>query len=98
MCGAGSRRYTVDRVETDADFDTYLEGLLREHLSGRRVAFHITDKRSGRAAGGRSFCNMVETARRLEIGRAWLGREFRGPSAAPPSTRTTATRRTPACR
>ncbi|MFI1680527.1 GNAT family N-acetyltransferase [Streptomyces sp. NPDC020607] len=71
-------RYTVDRVETDADFDTYFEGLLREHLSGRRVAFHITDKRSGRAAGGRSFCNMVETARRLEIGRAWLGREFRG--------------------
>ncbi|MFD9637225.1 GNAT family N-acetyltransferase [Streptomyces violascens] len=71
-------RYTVYRIETDADFDAFFEGLLCEHLAGRRVVFHITDKRSGRAAGSMSFCNLAEANGRLEIGKAWLGREFQG--------------------
>ncbi|MVO84973.1 GNAT family N-acetyltransferase [Streptomyces sp. p1417] len=71
-------RYTVDRIETDADFDAYFEDALREHQAGRRAVFHITDKRSGRAAGSRSFCNMAEADSRLEIGKAWLGQEFQG--------------------
>ena len=71
-------RYTVDQVETRTDFDAFFEGVLSEHLAGRRVVFHVTDKRSGRAAGSRSFCNMSESDGRLEIGKAWLGREFQG--------------------
>jgi len=71
-------RYFVVRIETDADFDAFFDAGLTDQDAGRRVVYHITDKRVGRAAGSMSFCNMAEKDGRLEIGWSWLGRDFRG--------------------
>jgi RimJ/RimL family protein N-acetyltransferase len=71
-------RYFMYRVDTDADFAAFFDGMLAEHVAGRRATFHITDKRSGRTAGSMSYCNMSEADLRLEIGLSWLGRDFRG--------------------
>jgi RimJ/RimL family protein N-acetyltransferase len=71
-------RYFVLRVDTDADFDAFFDAAVADTRAGRRIAYHITDKRTGRAAGSMSFCNMAETDGRLEIGWSWLGRDFQG--------------------
>jgi RimJ/RimL family protein N-acetyltransferase len=71
-------RYFVIAIETDADFDAFFDAGIADQQAGRRVAYHITDKRTGRAAGSMSFGNLAEPDGRLEIGWSWLGREFRG--------------------
>jgi len=71
-------RYFVARVATDADFDAFFDAAVNDTEAGRRIAFHITDKRRGRAAGSMSYGNMAESELRLEIGWSWLGREFQG--------------------
>jgi RimJ/RimL family protein N-acetyltransferase len=71
-------RYFVSRVDTDNDFATFFDAMLADLAAGRRVPFHITDKRSGRTAGSMSYGNLSAADRRLEIGWSWLGRDFRG--------------------
>lgn len=71
-------RFFVLLVETDADFDSFFDAALADQTAGRRIAYHITDKRSGRAAGSMSFCNLAEPDGRIEIGWSWLGKDFRG--------------------
>lgn len=71
-------RYFIIRMETDADFDAFFDIGIADQEAGRRVVYHITDKRTGRAAGSMSFCNMAERDGRLEIGWSWLGRDFQG--------------------
>lgn len=71
-------RYFVVRITTAADFDAFFDAGLADQRAGRRVVYHITDKRSGSAAGSMSFGNLAEPDGRLEIGWSWLGREFRG--------------------
>jgi RimJ/RimL family protein N-acetyltransferase len=71
-------RYFVARIETDADFDAFFDAGIADQEAGRRVVYHITDKRTGRAAGSMSFCNMAENDGRLEIGWSWLGRDSQG--------------------
>lgn len=71
-------RYFVTLIETDADFDAFFDAALADLAAGRRVPYHITDKRTDRAAGSMSFGNLAERDARLEIGWSWLGRDFRG--------------------
>jgi RimJ/RimL family protein N-acetyltransferase len=71
-------RYFVLRIATDADFDAYFDLGLADQAAGKRVVYTITDQRSGAVAGSMSFCNMVQTDGRLEIGWSWLGRDFQG--------------------
>jgi RimJ/RimL family protein N-acetyltransferase len=71
-------RYFVVKVDTEADFDAFFDFCSAEQEARRWVVFHITDKRSGRAAGSMSYLNMAEKDGRLEIGASWLGRDFRG--------------------
>lgn len=71
-------RYFIIRVETGEDFDAFFDTALADQQAGRRVAYHITDKSTGRTAGSMSFCNMSEPDGRLEIGWSWLGKAFRG--------------------
>jgi RimJ/RimL family protein N-acetyltransferase len=71
-------RYFVTRIETDADFHAFFDASLADAEAGRRVVYHITDKRTGSAAGSMSFCNMAEKEGRLEIGWSWLGRDSQG--------------------
>jgi RimJ/RimL family protein N-acetyltransferase len=71
-------QYFVTRVDSDADFEAFFDATLDDHMAGRRAAYHVTDKRTDRAAGSMSFGNLAERDGRLEIGWSWLGREFRG--------------------
>jgi RimJ/RimL family protein N-acetyltransferase len=71
-------RYFVTRIETDPDFDAFFDAALADQEAGRRVVYHITDKRGDRAAGSMSFCNIAEADGRLEIGWSWLGQDFQG--------------------
>lgn len=71
-------RYFVVRIETDADFDAFFDAGIADQLAGRRVAYHITDKLTNRAAGSMSFGNLAEKDGRLEIGWSWLGRAWQG--------------------
>ncbi|SRR6266700_2968199 len=71
-------RYFVTMIETDADFDAFFDAAIADQQAGRRVVYHITDKRTGRAAGSMSFCSIAEPDGRIEIGWSWLGREHRG--------------------
>jgi RimJ/RimL family protein N-acetyltransferase len=71
-------RYFVLRISSDADFNAFFDLGLADQAAGRRIVYCITDKRSGRAVGSMSFCNMSEPDARLEIGWSWLGREFQG--------------------
>lgn len=71
-------RYFVVRIETDADFDAFFDAGIADQLAGRRVAYHITDKLTNRAAGSMSLGNLAEKDGRLEIGWSWLGRAWQG--------------------
>jgi RimJ/RimL family protein N-acetyltransferase len=71
-------RWFVSRVETEADFDVFFEGMVADQATGKRVVFHITDKTTGRCAGSMSFGNLSEADLRLEIGWSWLGVGFQG--------------------
>jgi RimJ/RimL family protein N-acetyltransferase len=71
-------RFFVMAIRTDADFDAFFDLGLADQAAGRRVVYHITDKRTGHAAGSMSFCNIAEPDGRLEIGWSWLSREARG--------------------
>jgi RimJ/RimL family protein N-acetyltransferase len=71
-------RYFVTRVETAADFDEMFDQALADLAAGRRVVFHVEERRSGRTAGSMSYGNLAEPDGRLEIGWSWLGRDFRG--------------------
>ena len=71
-------RYFVVRIENDADFDAVFDAALADQEAGRRIVYHITDKRTGHAAGSMSFMSMAEKDGRLEIGWSWLGRDYQG--------------------
>jgi RimJ/RimL family protein N-acetyltransferase len=71
-------RYFVIMIETDADFDAFFDMGIADLAAGRRVPYHIIDKRSNRSAGSMSIANMAERDGRLEIGWSWLGVEFQG--------------------
>lgn len=71
-------RYFPIRVATDADFDAFFDSGLADLAAGRRVAYTISDKPSGSAAGSMSFGNISENDLRLEIGWSWLGRGWQG--------------------
>jgi RimJ/RimL family protein N-acetyltransferase len=75
-------RHFAAPVESVTDlegfFEVFFDAAIADQAARRRVAYHITEKRTGLAAGSMSFGNMAEADRRIEIGWSWLGREFRG--------------------
>jgi RimJ/RimL family protein N-acetyltransferase len=71
-------RYFVFRIERDEDLERFIADAVNDTAAGRRVAFAVVDKVSGRLAGSMAFGNMVEAEKRLEIGWSWLGRPYRG--------------------
>lgn len=71
-------RYFVFRVRTGEDLDRMIADALDDAAAGRRVAFSIIDKRTGRIVGSMSYGSLAEKEARLEIGFSWLGRDARG--------------------
>ncbi len=70
--------YFVTMIETEEDFHNWFDAALAAQHAGRRVVFHITDKRCGATAGSMSYSSFAEADRRLEVGASWLGTAFRG--------------------
>lgn len=68
----------MTRIESEADYQAFFDATLADHQAGRRVVFHITDRRTGRVTGSMSFGNLSEADGRLEIGWSWLGLDFQG--------------------
>jgi RimJ/RimL family protein N-acetyltransferase len=71
-------KYFVSRVTNDAEFDEFMASAVNDTAAGRRIAFAVIDKRTGRIAGSMSYGNLAEGEKRLEIGWSWLGKDFRG--------------------
>lgn len=75
-------RYFAARVTSATDVqafvDWFFDAAEADQEAGRRVAYLVTDLRTGRPAGSMSFGNLAEADGRLEIGWSWLGRDFRG--------------------
>jgi RimJ/RimL family protein N-acetyltransferase len=71
-------RYFIFRIETQADLDRFIADAVNDTSAGTCVAFSIVVKASQKLAGSMAYLNMAEKERRLEIGRSWLGKQFRG--------------------
>jgi RimJ/RimL family protein N-acetyltransferase len=71
-------RWFVTLVETDADFDRLVDGMLADHAAGTRAVFVVVDRWADRIAGSMSYGNLSERDLRLEIGWSWLGTAFQG--------------------
>lgn len=71
-------RYFVQRVDTDADLDCFIEQAVEDIAAGRRIVFAVFDKATGALAGSMAYGNLAEADRRLEIGWSWLGSAYRG--------------------
>jgi RimJ/RimL family protein N-acetyltransferase len=71
-------RYFVFRIETQTDLDKFIVDSINDTAGGTCVAFSIVVKASQQLAGSMAYLNMAEREKRLEIGRSWLGKEFRG--------------------
>jgi RimJ/RimL family protein N-acetyltransferase len=70
-------RYFVTRITEPGDLDRFIESAVRDTLNGTRIAFAVTDRRSGLIVGSSAFGNLAEPQRRLEIGWSWLAAEAR---------------------
>jgi RimJ/RimL family protein N-acetyltransferase len=71
-------RYFVFRIETQTDLDKFIVDSINDTAGGTCAAFSIVVKASQQLAGSMAYLNMAEKEKRLEIGRSWLGKEFRG--------------------
>lgn len=71
-------QYFVFRVDSDVQYETFFNAMLRDQAAGTRAVFTVIDKASGQIAGSMSIGTMVEQEARLEIGWSWLGKDFRG--------------------
>ena len=60
----------------NVELAAYLAQSIRDREAGRRYAFAIIDKQSGRVVGSTSYGNLALADGRLEIGWTWLGRDF----------------------
>jgi len=71
-------RYFVFRIDQQADLDKFIADSINDTAAGTCVAFSIIVKASQELAGSMSYLNLAEKEKRLEIGRSWLGKQFRG--------------------
>jgi RimJ/RimL family protein N-acetyltransferase len=70
--------YFVTRISTQADLDDFVESAIRDTLTGTRIVFAVTDRRTGQIVGSCAFGNLAAADRRLEIGWSWLHSGSRG--------------------
>jgi N-acetyltransferase len=52
----------------------YIEDALRMHEEGKRLAFAVTDARTGEVLGSSSYHDILPEVKRLEIGYTWYAR------------------------
>jgi RimJ/RimL family protein N-acetyltransferase len=69
-------RFTLTRIHTLHDLDSYIESALSLWRAGTAIPFATVDRASGRVIGSTRFANIDRAHRRVEIGWTWLGRDF----------------------
>jgi len=68
----------VSRVDTLEELDVFMASAVDDNAAGRRAAYAVIDKASGKIAGSMSYGNLAPADRRLEIGWSWLSPEYQG--------------------
>ncbi|RZK22455.1 MAG: N-acetyltransferase [Hymenobacter sp.] len=69
-------QFTITRADDALSLADYLTQAHHERLAGRRYAFAIVDRATGRLAGSTSYYNVAPDDQRLSIGYTWVGRDF----------------------
>lgn len=69
-------RWTIDRIETEADLRQWFEEALSAGGEGRAVPFATVAARTGRVVGSTRFGNLNAVDRHVEIGWTWVAPEF----------------------
>jgi RimJ/RimL family protein N-acetyltransferase len=65
-------RWTIDRLENEADLRAWLEVALAEQAEGRSLPYAIVERASGRVVGSTRFGDLDSENRRVEIGWTWI--------------------------
>lgn len=71
-------RYFVSQVQGEEDLRQMLEAALKDRHDGRRYAFAIVSRQSGKVVGSSSYGNLAEADRRVEIGWSFLSPSTQG--------------------
>ena len=65
--------YMGMKIETESDFDYYVDETLESKKQGVCYPFIIVDKQTNEVAGSTSFGNINQKSEKCEIGRTWYG-------------------------
>ncbi|GAA4501726.1 GNAT family protein [Hymenobacter ginsengisoli] len=68
--------FTLTRADDALSLADYLAQAVQDRQTGRRYAFAIIDRASGRLAGSTSYYNDFPADQRLSIGYTWVGTDF----------------------
>jgi RimJ/RimL family protein N-acetyltransferase len=68
--------FTLTRADDALSLADYLAQAVQDRQVGRRYAFAIIDRASGRLAGSTSYYNDFPADQRLSIGYTWVGTDF----------------------
>jgi RimJ/RimL family protein N-acetyltransferase len=68
--------FTITRADDALSLADYLAQAVHDRQAGRRYAFAIVDRASGRLAGSTSYYNVDTENQKLSIGYTWVGTEF----------------------
>lgn len=71
-------RYFVSQVQGEEDLRQMLDAALKDRSDGRRYAFAIVNRQSGKVVGSSSYGNLAESDRRIEIGWSFLAPSAQG--------------------
>jgi RimJ/RimL family protein N-acetyltransferase len=71
-------RYFVSYVQGEDDLRKLLETAKKDRTEGRRYAFAIVSRQSGRVVGSSAYGNLAEPDRRIEIGWSFLSTKVQG--------------------
>ena len=65
-------------IQTESDFNNYIENTLKQKEAGICYPFIIIDKLNDRVAGSTRYGYINKASQKCEIGWTWYGREFQG--------------------
>ena len=70
--------YMGMKIETESDFEYYVQETLESEKQGACYPFIIVDKQTNEVAGSTSFGNINQKSEKCEIGWTWYGTQFQG--------------------
>ena len=70
--------YMGMKIETESDFEYYVQETLESEKQGACYPFIIVDKQTNEMAGSTRFGNINQKSEKCEIGWTWYGTQFQG--------------------